>query len=357
MTLYRRSQIIAVVPAYNEEASIAATVSALLGQSRPLDRVIVVANNCTDHTAEVARDAGAEVWTMEHNPHKKAGALNWAIGELLPDLTNDDMLLITDADSKLDRRSLAAGARDLRNPDRGAVCADYRLDNSKNLLDVVQLNEYSRFSRWTRRRGGRAVVLSGVATLFRVKTIREILEARESGTLPGYPGELYHRGSATEDIEMTFAVRELGYQPMVPRDFTVVTDSMPDLKALVAQRVRWQRGMIDSLLIYGMKKWLVGTWLRQISIYLGSMIVPLYLTLLIASWVALAAIPFDARWLPVTGIFIIERVWTVRREGWKGVLTASLLLPEWIYEQVRSFAYWKALVQSLRGTERVWINS
>src|SRR5262245_16386393 len=71
----------AVVPAYNEAEGIAATVAALQRQWAPkLDEIVVVPNNCTDDTADVAERAGATVMAYPgHNPHKKAGALNWAI--------------------------------------------------------------------------------------------------------------------------------------------------------------------------------------------------------------------------------------------------------------------------------------
>lgn len=358
MSTYRHARVVVVVPAYNEAATIAATVRALLAQTRPVDRLIVVPNNCSDDTAAIARAAGAEVWDMPGpNPHKKAGALNWSINRLLPSLHDRDLLLVTDADSILAPGAVAAAIRPLQRRGVGAVCADYRLDHQPRLLDILQGNEYARFSRWVWRKGGKAVVLSGVATLFRVPVVRQVLAARAAGRLPGYPGEFYHRDPATEDIEMTFAVRSLGYRPRVAPGFDAITDSMPSVQALITQRVRWQRGMLDSLRLYGLRWWNAGNWLRQLGIYSSSLLVPLYLASVVAGWFLLGELPWDPRWLPLTGIFVAERVLTVRRQGWWALLTAAALLPEWCYEQVRSFAYWRALAQTVRGTDRVWINS
>lgn len=358
MSTYRHARVVVVVPAYNEAGMIAATVRALLAQTRPVDRLIVVPNNCSDDTAAIARAAGAEVWDMPGpNPHKKAGALNWSINRLLPSLHDRDLLLVTDADSILAPGAVAAAIRPLQRRGVGAVCADYRLDHQPRLLDILQGNEYARFSRWVWRKGGKAVVLSGVATLFRVPVVRQILAARAAGRLPGYPGEFYHRDPATEDIEMTFAVRSLGYRPRVAPGFDAITDSMPSVQALITQRVRWQRGMLDSLRLYGLRWWNAGNWLRQLGIYSSSLLVPLYLASVVAGWFLLGELPWDPRWLPLTGIFVAERVLTVRRQGWWALLTAAALLPEWCYEQVRSFAYWRALAQTVRGTDRVWINS
>lgn len=358
MSIYWRTRVVVVVPAYNEAATIANTIRALLAQTRPVDRLIVVPNNCSDDTAKVAWAAGAEVWEMPGpNPHKKAGALNWAINLLLPQLDDRDMLLVTDADSILAPGAVTAGIRELGRRGVGAVCADYRLDRQPRLLDILQGNEYARFSRWIWRKGGKAIVLSGVATLFPVPVVRRIMAARASGDLPGYPGEFYHRDPATEDIEMTFAVQSMGYRPRVAPGFDAITDSMPTVQALITQRVRWQRGMLDSLRLYGLRWWNVGNWLRQFGIYTSSLLVPLYLITLIVSWFLIGFVAWDPRWLPITAVFVLERVVTVRRQGWWALLTAAALLPEWCYEQVRSFAYWRALAQTVRGTDRVWINS
>ena len=52
----------AIIPACNEEADIAKTIESLRDQTVPLLTILVVANNCTDSTAEVARRAGRKSW-------------------------------------------------------------------------------------------------------------------------------------------------------------------------------------------------------------------------------------------------------------------------------------------------------
>src|SRR6185503_16317272 len=95
-------------------------------------------------------------------------------------------------------------------------CACFRTEVApSSLLARLQRNEYERFARQIGRGGDNALVLSGVATLFDVSAIRNVIAAR-GGRLPGYPSEFYHRDTATEDIELTFAFRALGYRPMAP---------------------------------------------------------------------------------------------------------------------------------------------
>ncbi len=364
-------RVIAIVPAYNEAATIAATVAALRRQWAPsLDDIVVVPNNCTDDTARVAAAAGATVLEFPgRNPHKKAGALNWALDQILPDLDGDDHVLVTDADSVLDpdftqhatrallRPHLAGHRADRRTrPAVGAACACFRIDRrATGLLTRLQRNEYERFARQIARRGDNALVLSGVATLFEVSAIRAVL-AERGRRLPGYPGEFYHRGTATEDIELTFAFRALGYRPMAPAHARALTDVMPTRRALRDQRLRWQRGMLDSLRLYGLGRATAGDLVRQLGIYGGSLLAPAYLTFLGFATVLYGAVPFSVRWLPLVLVFVAERVWTVRRNTWADIAMAAVLLPEWAYEQWRSGVYWLAVWKTIRGARREWIN-
>ena len=73
-----------LIPAHDEEAVIGATLRRSPDQSRRPDRVVVVADNCTDATAQVARGYGVEVVETVGNTEKKAGALNQVLGLLLP---------------------------------------------------------------------------------------------------------------------------------------------------------------------------------------------------------------------------------------------------------------------------------
>ena len=72
-----------MIPAHNEEGQIVATIRSLRAQTRPPDRIIVAADNCTDATVELARGEGVEVYATVDNTHKKAGALNQVLERLL----------------------------------------------------------------------------------------------------------------------------------------------------------------------------------------------------------------------------------------------------------------------------------
>src|SRR4051794_34138287 len=101
------------MPAHNEEAGILLALEALGTQGRTPDEVVVIADNCVDSTALVARTWGANVHITVDNQDKKAGALNQVLSELLPTLDDDDVILVQDADSFLDPDFIAAGLAEL----------------------------------------------------------------------------------------------------------------------------------------------------------------------------------------------------------------------------------------------------
>lgn len=93
-----------VVPAYNEESSLPRTLKNLFEVDYPDDKfdIIVIADNCTDNTAEVAREKGAEVM-VRTNPEKrgKGYALRWCFDQLIEKNTTNryDSAIVVDADS------------------------------------------------------------------------------------------------------------------------------------------------------------------------------------------------------------------------------------------------------------------
>ncbi|WP_217702488.1 glycosyltransferase [Nocardioides guangzhouensis] len=99
-----------LIPAHNEEAVLGRTLDSLDEQTRTPDRVVLVADNCTDRTEEIARERGLEVIATVDNAEKKAGALNQVLARLLPDTDEHDVFLVMDADSTIAREYLEVGS-------------------------------------------------------------------------------------------------------------------------------------------------------------------------------------------------------------------------------------------------------
>jgi cellulose synthase/poly-beta-1,6-N-acetylglucosamine synthase-like glycosyltransferase len=110
-----RSRFVVLVPAYNEEAGIAATLESLSRVEYPasLLRIVVVADRCDDGTAGRARACGAECLERSSGQPGKGPAIAWAIAELQRRGEPFDALVLLDADTVVDRAVLGAFDRGL----------------------------------------------------------------------------------------------------------------------------------------------------------------------------------------------------------------------------------------------------
>lgn len=113
-------RLVALVPAHDEEGTIGATLEALSAMDYPRGawRVCVVADNCTDATATIARGRGAQVIERDDTDRRGKGyALRFGMDVLLADPGQVDAIVVIDADCRPTpdlateiARSLRAGA-------------------------------------------------------------------------------------------------------------------------------------------------------------------------------------------------------------------------------------------------------
>ncbi|HEX6713799.1 MAG TPA: glycosyltransferase family 2 protein [Thermoleophilaceae bacterium] len=106
-----RMRFAVLVPARDEEAMIATTLTSLLRLEYPHDRrqVIVIADNCTDATASVAAKAGATVWVREDGANGgKGAAIGWALTRMQACGPDVDAVVMVDADCEVSRNLLSA---------------------------------------------------------------------------------------------------------------------------------------------------------------------------------------------------------------------------------------------------------
>lgn len=343
-----------LIPAHNEADRIAATIRSLLEQHDRPDRVIVVADNCTDGTEEIAERMGVEVLRSVDNTHKKAGALNQALKRLLPDLGENDCVMVMDADTVLDQGYLTV-VRARMTSDRAlmAVGGLFYGEEGGGLLGQLQRNEYTRYSREIRRRRGRLFVLTGTASVFRSGALREVA-AQRGRALPGRRGEVYDTAALTEDNELTLALKTLGALMISPQECSVVTEVMPTWGALWAQRLRWQRGALENLGSYGLTPQTLRYWAQQLGIGYGVVALTAYFTLIAVMALALDGTVFFPFWVGVGGVFVVERIVSVWRGGWRARILGALLIPELVYATVLNIVYVRGVLDILTGKQAQW---
>jgi cellulose synthase/poly-beta-1,6-N-acetylglucosamine synthase-like glycosyltransferase len=343
-----------LIPAHNERLTLAATLDSLWGQTRPPEHVIVVADNCTDDTADIARQCGADVFTTIGNDEKKAGALNQALTELFPGAERDDVTMIMDADGVIVPEFLQTAMSRLEaDPDLIAVGGVFYGEDGAGVVGQLQRNEYTRYQRHISRRLGKVFVLTGTASLFRTYALKAVADSRGS-LIPGDPGHVYDTLAMTEDNEMTLALKTLGAKMISPMQCRVTTEVMPTWTALWRQRMRWQRGALDNIGAYGLTRATLRYWLQQLGIGYGTIALNAYLLLILITLLAADGFELIWFWFAIGLIFVAERVVTVWAVGRRGRLVAFPLVIEIGYDLVLQAVYVKSLVDIAAGRTAGW---
>jgi len=139
----KNHKFMAIIPAHNEEMVVADLVESLKNQNydKELYDIYVIADNCTDNTAEVAKNAGAIVYERFDPAHKTKGhALQWFLKQKIEENADYDAVFIFDADNIVDKNfitnmnkklcqgeEVVQGYRDIKNPTDNWITAGYAL--------------------------------------------------------------------------------------------------------------------------------------------------------------------------------------------------------------------------------------
>lgn len=314
----------------------------------------MVADNCTDRTAAIAAEHGAEVFVTVANEAKKAGALNQAFAELFQDTDAHDVAMVMDADSIVAREFVATAMGRLEaDPELIAVGGVFYGEEGSGLVGQLQRNEYTRYQRDISRRKGQVFVLTGTASLFRVYALKIVADARGE-LLPGDPGLVYDTLALTEDNEMTLSLKSLGAAMVSPMQCHVITEVMPNWRALWRQRMRWERGALENIGAYGLTRATLRYWLQQTAIGYGTLALNSYLLLVLITLLAADGVRFDWFWITIGMVFLVERVVTVWAAGWRARLLALPLVIELGYDLVIQAIYVKSLIDISSGRQAGW---
>ena len=228
-----RWRLAVVVPAHNEEALIARCLASLSDQTYPrsLYRVVVVADNCSDRTAQISRALGIEVMErLDEHARGKGHALRWAMDRLLAADHPPDAIVVVDADSIAERELLAGLATALTAGAEAAQAEYLILPTEGSTRSQLVAAGFLLFHRV--RLGGRAALglpasLVGNGMLFS----RRLLE-----TLP------WNAFTGVEDLEYTINLRMGGFKPSFVSSARVLGPVPHGYRAMRGQRLRWEGG-------------------------------------------------------------------------------------------------------------------
>jgi poly-beta-1,6-N-acetyl-D-glucosamine synthase len=333
------TRIVAIVPAHNEEASIAASIRALLAQTRLPDEIVIACDNCTDQTAEIARQFPVTVLETVGNTHRKSGALNMAWRARA---RSADIVVCSDGDTALPAHAVADWEREFTADPRLGGSSSQPVMTGKGLLPRIQRAEFTKSAVIGLRRGSTSVI-SGTGCAFRNEALRQI------GRLPSQPDGPWSYDSAVEDFYLTYRLREMHWMCVVSPTVYCLTGSMKTLKALWHQRIKWQAGTVHDLIRFGLNRLTWREWFQQA---LGLMCIAfwfLWLAVNISAAIT-GSLKLDWAWLLLPLLFSgIELIHTMKMRGrdWKDFVIAGSLLSTFIYTWLCmgwvSASWWKVI--------------
>jgi hypothetical protein len=275
----QRPRVAVLVPAHDEARGIGATLGSIRRQLRQGDRLLVVADNCSDDTAALARAAGAEV-TERNDPARrgKGYALDHGLREL--EARPPHVVVVVDADCDVGEGCIDQLARRCAATGRPVQALDLMLAPPDAGTKLRYAEFAWRVKNLVRPLGGArmgwACQLMGTGMALRWPDVRSL--------------RLAHAGLA-EDMQMGIELA-LGGRPPLFEPAVRVTSRFPTCDtAAQGQRRRWEQGHLANLL-HGVPVLLGGAWRRRDERLLGMALdlgVP-PLTLLVLLSAALAAV-------------------------------------------------------------------
>ena len=295
-----RPPVAVLVPAHDEHDTITATVTRLMTQLRHRDRLLVVADNCSDDTAVLARAAGAEV-LERHDLVRRGKGYALDAGRAFLAKNPRPVLVIVDADVRLadgtlDR--LAATAAETGRPTQGVYLMRQSDTGHQNPVSMLAFQVRNFVRPLGLLRLGGPCPLFGAGMAFPWVVIKDAPLASPH---------------LTEDVALALDLAAEGAAPILCPDALIEGDSAPTVAASAKQRKRWEHGHL-SLITSAVPKTLLaglrGLHPAAVALALDVMVPPLSLLVMLvtlataATWAAamLAWIPVAAAALPTTAM-------------------------------------------------------
>lgn len=230
----KKPKFTVIVPAMNEEKMIRDVVQDFIGQTYKNFEVLIMANNCTDYTAEIARnfsrgDDRIRVFEYDTEEVGKAPALNKALKN-----STGNVIVAHDADVRVDFDFLEKLSEYYQDESIVAVQPQYRIENeNSNLLTMLQQIEFIMFSTIFNK--GKAVLgETALAGGVNFSIRKDILEKIGSW-----------RNHLTEDYLLVDTLLKNGYKVTYADNLVARFQAVLSWDALMKQRSRWIRGHLE----------------------------------------------------------------------------------------------------------------
>ena len=353
-------RVAVLVPAHDEALHIGATVTALARELRVHDRLIVIADNCSDNTAQVvsalaAPASGATIKAIErHDPANvgKGFAISFGVEHLAAD--PPDVVVLVDADCRTTTGTIAALAQAARRT-AGPVQGEYLLAAPPNASPLGRVSALALIVRnRVRPRGlarlGLPCLLTGSGMAFPWSVLRGAPETR---------------GNLVEDMVLGLELALQGHPPRLCPQAQIASELPEGGRAAHRQRRRWEHGQLHTLGTYVPRLLAAGIARRDpglLGLAADLAVPPLTLLVIMQVFVllvALAASLVGVTWfsaLPLE-LTVVGLAATTLAVGVAWSRFARAVVPGWLLLIVPLYLLWKLPLYVhlvLRGKQRSW---
>jgi cellulose synthase/poly-beta-1,6-N-acetylglucosamine synthase-like glycosyltransferase len=231
-----RRRVAVLVPAHNESKGLLPTLADIRTQLLPGDRLLVVADNCSDDTAALASAAGAEV-IERHDPARlaKGYALDFGVCHLAAD--PPDIVIVIDADCRLAKDAIDWLATSCAITGRPAQALYLMTAPDESAINYRVAEFAWRVKNWLRPLGlrvrGLPCQLMGTGMAFPWDVIR-------SADLAS--------GWIVEDLKLGLELALAGHPPLFCPSAHVTSVFPSSVAGAASQRRRWEQGHINTVL-------------------------------------------------------------------------------------------------------------
>lgn len=230
-----RGRVGVLIPAHNEEDVLPGTIPEMLRQLRRGDRLLVVADNCSDRTATVARELGAEVIVRTDPINRgKSFALDCGIRHFADDPPK--VVVVIDADCLVSDCAIERLSEACQATNRPAQALDLMICGP-NPTESTRFREFAwRVKNWVRPLG-----LSSLG-----------LPCQLMGTGMAFPWEVIAgarlaTGSLVEDLKLGLELAANGHPPVFCPPAVVTSQFPATREGSRNQQLRWERGHLGLI--------------------------------------------------------------------------------------------------------------
>ncbi len=356
-----------LIPAYNEEAVIVETVTAVLQSGYPELEVIVVDDGSTDRTGELLRQGFSDdprVHIYRQTNQGKPAALSRALGQ-----ASSDIVVTIDADTFIEPDAVSKLVRHFVDPRVGAVAGNVKVRNRTKWLTRWQALEYITSQNLEKRAFDLLnciTVVPGAISAWRAETIR---------ACGGFTAD-----TVAEDTDLTIAIRRRGWRIIYDEEAIGRTEAPETPGALVRQRFRWTFGTLQAVWKHrdtiGRRRYGTLGWVALPNVFLFQILLPLFsplIDLLFLSSLALwglaqlhvASVPplwtaedVERSLIFFLGFMLIDLVACLiafaleKDEDWS--LLLPLLLQRFYYRQMMYVVLFRSIMRAVQGRAVGW---